>query len=239
MARIFWSADTPISVLLEMRLIGSKPLIAQLQSMNRTSDLFTTFAALFALALLGCEQSEVTADSHHAAVLRFQDGQTRFRELLSTIRDENSFADARVELAEISAEWREVAAILRRLDPLSEEERRMFRKMIEEHNMRAVPTSGDMLNLVSLGSREAKIMDWQEEFVTAGSAVGNEFARLYGPIGESGSENAVPRIDLSSVTVNDAPLDRALGESATYLHNKNQGEQDIDAQPGGTLRVGD
>ena len=197
----------------------------------------TIIAASIALFLSGCEQSETTGgpdDStvrHRDAVLSFQGGQMRFKELVSTIRDEKSFDDARPELAKIAADWHEVAEILRGLQPPSEEERQRFRKMIEEGNTRAEPTSGDMISLVMIESREAEIFEWQEEFVDAASAAGIELARLYGPISKSGPENAPPEIDLSSATINGVPLNQALIDSATFLQNKDQAEQGSAGEP--------
>lgn len=82
----------------------------------------TIIAVSVALVLSGCEQSDVTGgggdttDSHRDAVLRFQGGQMRFKEMVSTIRDEKSFDDARPELAKIAADWHEVAAPTMRMN---------------------------------------------------------------------------------------------------------------------------
>lgn len=197
----------------------------------------TIIAASVALILSGCEQSEVTGgagdstDSHSEAVLHFQGGQMRFKELVSTIHDEKSFDDARPELAKIAADWHEVAAILRGLQPPSEEERQRFRKMIEEGNTRSEPTSGDMIRFVMIESREAEILEWQDEFVTAAGAAGIELARLFGPIGKSGPENTPPEFDLSSATVDGVPLDQAFRDPTTFLTNENPAEQGSAGQP--------
>ena len=148
----------------------------------------------------GCDRFS-DSDAHEQAILEFQDGQERFKRLISTVRDEESFDRVKPELEQVVADWRRVAADLKVLNPPSDAEQDNFSKVIEEGHRKTEPTGADMLGLVTIETRESEVTAWLESFATAGRAVGNEMLRLYGPTGYAKE----PRVNLrdGKITIQD------------------------------------
>ena len=119
-------------------------------------------------------------NAHEQQVAAFQEGQLRFQELVSTIRDEASYDAARPELDLIVSGWISVAASLKTFAPPSIEEQSRIRALIDDGHKRTEPTGEDMLSLISINGREEDALAWIEEFAAAGASVGMEVIRLYG-----------------------------------------------------------
>ena len=164
--------------------------------------------ALTALLFVGCNQRDEKAadsvsasDPHQAVVEKFQTGQERFKELIATVRDEQSFDIAKPELDKVVSDWRDVASALSELESPSSELQSKLRALIAEGHRATEPTGEGMLSLISIESREAVISQWLEDFVAAGGAAGAEMTRLYGPVDYADSSNTPPKIEPKFVQV--------------------------------------
>jgi hypothetical protein len=188
------------------------------------------FRPILALAVLfiaacnqgkdGVEETTSSSDTHREAVAKFQGGQKRFKELIATVRDENSFDAAKPELDKIVSDWLQVATALRELEPPSEDQQAEVRAMIAQGHRATEPTGEDMLRLISIENREVEVTRWLQEFASAAGAAGAEMGRLYGTTDYSGPEAEAPELDLSNATINGSPIDQALNDPAT-LDQKN------------------
>ncbi len=185
----------------------------------------TLVSILTTVFLFGCEQTKnEDIVSHSGAILRYQDGQMRFKSLVGTVYDEESFDEARPKLAEIAADWHKVANALSGFKPPIEKDRQKFRNMLEEGNERAEPTAGAMISFVMVESRQEEILEWQEEFLTAASSVIAEFTRLYGEFGHSDQKIDISDLDISISTMNGIPLDQAIDSSAELSSDEDLAE---------------
>ena len=165
--------------------------------------------ALAALLIASCGKSENgsgseadSPDNHRELIEKFQGEQKRFKDLISTVRDEQSFDTAKPELDKIVSDWRGIADSLSKLDPPSEEEQSKFRILIAEGHRETEPTGEDMLSLLSIESRETEVAQWLNDLASAGVSVGSQFTRLYGEIHYGAfTENQLPEIDVKFIEV--------------------------------------
>lgn len=156
---------------------------------------------LTTLSIIGCEKAKdgvvataPSSDRHREAVARFQGAQKRFKELIATVRDENSFDAAKPGLDKVVFEWREVSVALSQLQPPADKQQEEIRTLIADGHRRTEPTGEDMLSLMSIESREAEVTKWLEEFAEAGGKAMLEMSRLYGPTdyaAESGKDAGI------------------------------------------------
>ena len=190
------------------------------------------------IATSSCNRSEETAQAgaatlnrHEAAVTKFQDGQKRFNNLIATVRDEQTYDEARPGLDRIVVDWREVATALSDLDPPSTNEQANFRKMIAEGHRRTEPTADDMLRLFSIKTRETQISAWLEDFAAAAGKAGGEMLRLYGPTGYAADVTKVPDYDSSNAAIIGRAFEQALENPSTHTPKNQEAEQGGADQP--------
>ena len=74
-----------------------------------------------------------------------------------------------------------------------------------------------MLSLLMIEERETEVTGWLEQLVAAGSAVGVELERLYGPTEKTEAEVTLPELDLSRATVNGVPIDQWMNDPAQSI----------------------
>ncbi|MBK1835697.1 hypothetical protein [Roseibacillus ishigakijimensis] len=152
----------------------------------------------FLCIFVGCREpadlpdaANSTSNIYDQEIEKFQEGQIRFQRLVSIVRDEASFDTAKPKLDLILSEWSEVADSLQKLEPPSNEEKARLRRLIDEGHKNTEPTGEDMLSLISIDSREEAALKWLEDFAAAGSRVGLEVNRLFGPPGYSATSEGV------------------------------------------------
>ena len=193
--------------------------------------------SLAIILLAGCDQNQAdgevadSLDLHRDALSRFQDGQVRFKKLMATIRDEQSYDEAKPKLDRIVADWHEVAATLRGLGPPSDQHKLEFREMIAEGHRSTEPTAMDLMSLFSIETREADITKWFQDFADAAGEAGAELSRLYGPTDYSNPEESGPVIELDSEVLNGASLDQFLNDPEALIPQSQKAGQGSAGQP--------
>jgi hypothetical protein len=140
------------------------------------------------LPAIGCERpsqrgiasSTQLSDAHREAIAGFQRAQRRFKELITTVGDEQTFDSAKPELDMIVSGFRKTASRLSQLQPPPEPQRKEIRQQIADGHRSTEPTGADMLGLLSIETRAAEVSQWLGEFSEAGRKAGVEMLRLYG-----------------------------------------------------------
>ena len=140
------------------------------------------------LPAIGCERpsqpgiaaSTEPSDAHREAIAGFQRAQRRFKELITTVGDEQTFDSAKPELDMIVSGFRKTASRLSQLQPPPEPQRKEIRQQIADGHRSTEPTGADMLGLLSIETRAAEVSQWLGEFSEAGRKAGVEMLRLYG-----------------------------------------------------------
>ncbi len=191
----------------------------------------SSIVALAIISTSGCNRSEKTTqvrvaslDRHEAVVAKFQDGQKRFKNLIATVRDEQSYDEARPGIDQVISDWRAVAAVLSDLSPPSEEVQVKFRKMIAEGHRRTESMPDDMLRLISIKTREAQTSAWLEDFVATAGKAGEEMRRLYGPTGYASDQAKTLEFGPSSFVIINPAIDHAFKYPTTQT-SKNKEEE--------------
>jgi hypothetical protein len=191
------------------------------------------------LSIISCEKDKdgivataQSSDRHREAVAKFQGAQKRFKELVATVRDENSFDAAKPELDKVVSDWREVSATLSQLQPPADKQQAEIRDLIADGHRRTEPTGEDVLSLMSIESREAEVTKWLEEFTEAGGKAMSEMVRLYGPTDYAAEPAKDAGIDLGNGAVlTEGPFFEAMkkaeqagaGQPATGPESKTEG----------------
>ena len=143
------------------------------------------------LPAIGCERpsqrgiaaSTEPSDAHREAIAGLQRAQTKFKELITTVRDEQTFDSAKPELDKIVSDFRKTASRLSQLQPPPEPQRKEIRQQIADGHRGTEPTGPDMLGLLSIETRAAEVSQWLGEFSEAGRKAGVEMLRLCGQQG--------------------------------------------------------
>ena len=174
--------------------------------MNLSLHAFASIVLSATTALVSCDQNDSVVNApdnslskHDEAIMKFQVAQQRFKKLIRTVRDENSFDAAKPGLDQVIADWQETRLLLEKLSPPPEEDQARIREQISTGHRNTEPTGHDMMSLVMIESREIEVLAWLETFGQAGQEVGTEMVRLYGKTDYAIEAEETLKIDLSEI----------------------------------------